>query len=504
MPSARRIRRNLTETIPGRADTMTEDTLTIDGEHATAEIKTTNVDDACVEQVESIADHEAFRNDIRVMPDAHAGAGAVVGFTMPLGERICPNTVGVDIGCGMTAFDLGGQPHEQLRDDPAAVDRAIRERVPLGADTFGDVDAPVDFHMVNDFPWDECARKAGQLTERTDLDLGVDTEFGGEYFSDLCERLGYSQRRAINSVGTLGGGNHFVEVARSEETGHYWVVVHSGSRGIGLTIAQYWQDRATELCDDRADRAREALADVPEFAYEFDLDSVSDATLVTWLLGGRGEDWKATDAIRAHLDGEAISDLVDDLRDIGRMVETAGDDDGGDDLDYLSGTAREGYLKDMVFAQTYAAVSRRRMADAVADALGADVLDSVVSTHNYIDFEDLVIRKGATRVHEGERAVIPFNMRDGAVLVRGLGNDDWHRSAPHGAGRRGSRRWAFDEFDVETFREEMRDVYSSSVTEATLDEAPMAYKDTDGILSALEATATVEETLTPVLNVKAE
>ena len=481
---------------------MSEDTITIDGEHTTAEIKTTNVDEACLEQVETLADHEAFRRPIRVMPDGHKGAGAVIGFTMPLGERICPNTVGVDIGCGMTALDLGAAPHERLQADPASVDAAIRERVPLGRDTFGDVDAAVDFHMIDDFPWETCARKARTLTERNDAGITVDDEFGGEYFSDLCERVGYSQRRAINSVGTLGGGNHFVEVSRSEETGHYWVVVHSGSRGIGSTIAQYWQDRAHELCDDRAERAREALADVPAFAYKFDLDAVSDPELVNWLLGGRGEDWKDTDTISTRLDGEAISDLVDDLRDIGAMVETETDE--ADELDYLSGAAREGYLKDMVFAQTYAATSRRRMAEAVADALDAEVLDSVVSTHNYIDFEDLVIRKGATRVHEGERGVIPFNMRDGAVLVRGLGNDDWHRSAPHGAGRRGSRRWAFDEFDVATYREEMTAVYSSSVTEATLDEAPMAYKDTDSILSALDDTATVEETLTPVLNVKAE
>jgi tRNA-splicing ligase RtcB len=481
---------------------MSDDTITIDGEHSTAEIKTTNVDETTIEQVTALTDHEAFRNPIRVMPDGHAGAGAVVGFTMPLGERICPNTVGVDIGCGMTALDLGDAPHESLHTGPGRVDDAIRERVPLGRDTFSDVAADTDFHMVNDFPWEECARKARELTERNDLGIAVDDAFGGEYFTALCERIGYSQRRAINSVGTLGGGNHFVEVARSEQTGHYWVVVHSGSRGIGLTIAEHWQERAHELCDDRAAKAREALADVPAWAYKFDLDAVSDPALVNWLLGGQGEDWKATDEISRRLDGEVISDLVDDLREVGALAEAETSD--GDALDYLSGAAREGYLKDMVFAQTYAAVSRRRMAEAVADALDAPVVDSVVSTHNYIDFEDLVIRKGATRVHEGERGIIPFNMRDGAVLVRGKGNPDWHRSAPHGAGRRGSRRWAYDEFDVATYRDEMQGVYSSSVTEATLDEAPMAYKDTDDILARLRETATVEETLTPVLNVKAE
>lgn len=479
------------------------DTIDIDGKHTSAEIKTTDVDDTCITQVQELVDHEAFQNPVRIMPDGHAGAGAVIGFTMPLGERIVPNTVGVDIGCGMTAFNLGHgyEIDTRIEDHPREMDERIREVVPLGRDTFGDVEASQDYHIVDDFPWDECRDKAERLNDRLD-GIEVDTDYGGDYFKDLCERVAYSPQRAINSLGTLGGGNHFIEVSQSESTGDYWVVVHSGSRGIGLSIAEYWQERAHENCDARADEVRDRLADVPDWAYKFDAADVSDADLLQWVQGGKGEDWKDTDAIRENRDGEAIGELVDTLNAIGRYVH---EQSGGNDLDYLDGENRGEYLKDMIFAQTYAVESRRTMCRNIADALGATVEDTINSTHNYIDFEDLTIRKGATRAHEGERQVIPFNMRDGAVVVRGLGNEDWNRSAPHGAGRRGSRTWAYDEFDVAEFVTEMQDVFSTSVNEATLDEAPMAYKDHEGILDAISGTTVeVTDTLTPKINIKAE
>lgn len=484
---------------------MMKDTINIDGTHTSAHIKTTNVDDACIEQVQEITDHEAFQNPINVMPDAHAGAGAVIGFTMPLGERIVPNTVGVDIGCGMTAFNLGSgyEIDTRIEDQPRVMDTRIRREVPLGRNTFADTPTEQDYHLVDDFPWDDCTAKAVALNVNyfEDDDTQIEGEYGGDYFKDLCERVGYDPKRAIDSLGTLGGGNHFIEVSQSKQTGDYWVVVHSGSRGIGLSIAKYWQSRAHQNCDARADEVRDELSAVPDFAYKFDLADVSDDELLQWLTGGMGEDFKDTDAIRERRDGEDIGQLVNWLKDISKYVAEAQEES---ELDYLDGEARAGYLKDMVFAQTYAAESRRKMAEAVAGALGATIEERIVSTHNYIDFEDLTIRKGATRVHDGERAVIPFNMRDGAVIVRGLGNEEWHRSAPHGAGRRGSRRWAHRTFDLAEYVEEMSEVFSTSVNEDTLDEAPMAYKDTDDILRRLTETATVEEELVPKINIKAD
>jgi len=484
------------------------DGIEVEGEYTTAEIKTDAVDESCVQQVRRLVDHEAFRNPVRVMPDAHVGAGAVIGFTMPLGDRICPNTVGVDIGCGMTAARVG-RP-EELVDALGSTERLrelddrIRAAVPLGRSTFGDDGYPAQsYHLVNDFPWDRCEAKLATLGEGWDGAPIESPGYGKEYFLDLCERLGYSPKRAIDSLGTLGGGNHFVEIARSEATDEFWVVVHSGSRGIGLTIAEHWQEQAHQACDDRADEARARLADVDGDFYRFDLDSVTDRELLNWVQGGMGEDWKAMDAVAERFadEPERIEATRKRLKSVAEAVRREGD---GDELDYLEGRDRHGYLRDMVFAQTYAAESRRRMTRAVADALDATVAETIVSTHNYVDFEDRVIRKGATRAHEGERAVIPFNMRDGAVIVRGEGAESWNRSAPHGAGRRGSRRWAHEELSVSEFTAAMDGVFSTSVGEATLDEAPMAYKDSDVVLDSIGETATVEEVLSPVYNLKAD
>jgi len=492
------------------SDSGAED-IVVDGEHTTAAIKAAEIEDSCVEQVRNLVDHEAFRNPVRIMPDAHVGAGAVIGFTMPLGDRICPNTVGVDIGCGMTAVRVG-RPEtlvDALGSDERMrkVDDRIRAAVPLGRDTFGDEGYPEQsYHLVNDFPWDRCEEKLATLNEGWDGPEIESPGYGKEYFLDLCERLGYSTKRAIDSLGTLGGGNHFVEIGRSAATDEFWVVVHSGSRGIGLTIAEYWQEQAHQACDDRADEARALLDEVDDAFYRFDLDTVSDRELVNWVQGGMGEDWKAMDAVAERFadEPERIEETRQRLKKVAAAVRQESDDDDGDSLDYLEGTGRHGYLRDMVFAQTYAAESRRVMTHAVADALDAPVRETIVSTHNYVDFEDRVIRKGATRVHEGERAVIPFNMRDGAIIVRGKGTPSWNRSAPHGAGRHGSRRWAHEELSMAEFAAEMDGVFSTSVSESTLDEAPMAYKDRDRVLDRIEETATVEEVLTPVYNLKAE
>lgn len=482
--------------------------ININGKHTDARIFTEEVDETCIEQVQNLVNHEAFRNPVRIMPDAHAGAGAVIGFTMELGERICPNTVGVDIGCGMTALRLG-RPKElevRLGDDGLMrdLDEMIREHVPMGRNTFADSPAPQDYHIVDDFPWEACEQKLASLNDSWEGEPIESPDYGKEYFLDLCERVGYDVTRAINSIGTLGGGNHFVEISRSDVTDDYWVVVHSGSRGIGLSIADYWQEQAHQACDDRADTVRDMLSGLPEGAYKFDVQEVSDRELLNWVQGGMGEDWKDTDWVRENYDGEEIGRLIGEMKDVSSYVR---ENAGGDDLDYLEGEDRHGYLVDMIFAQTYAAQSRLVMVNTVAQLLNVtqwDPEDLIVSTHNYIDFDDLVVRKGATRVHQGERGVIPFNMRDGAIIVRGKGNDEWNQSAPHGAGRRGSRRWAFRQFDLAEFSQEMDGIFSTSVTEDTIDEAPMAYKSRDVILERIEETASVEETLTPVHNLKAE
>lgn len=474
--------------------------LDIDGEYTRADVKTDEVDEATVEQIKEIVDHKAFRNSVKIMPDAHKGAGTVVGFTMPLGERVPPNTVGVDIGCGMTAYNLGEEAWS--RENAEEIDERIRERIPMGRETFGNRDFDHGYHLVNDFPWDECERKLSQLDEALNIDI-ESPGYGKQYFMDLCERVGERVNRAIYSLGTLGGGNHFVEISESSETGEHWVVIHSGSRGIGLSIAEYWQERAHEACDNRPDVVKERLEDVDPRYYKFDLDEVSDGELLNWVLGGKGEDWKDMESVREIHDGEPekIEEIHGQLVDIS---DYAAENSEGSPLDYLEGEEREGYLIDMVFAQTYAEENRRLMCEAVADVLEAEVRDRINSTHNYIDFEDLVIRKGATRVHEGERGVIPFDMSRGSIIVEGKGNEEWNRSAPHGSGRRGSRRWAHEEFDLESFERSMEGVFSTSVNEDTLDECPQAYKDAEVVLERIEETANIVDSLSPVHAIKAD
>lgn len=478
--------------------------MEISGEYTTADIKTDAVDDYCTRQVEEMVNHEAFRNPVKIMPDAHGGAGAVIGFTMELGERVCPNTVGVDIGCGMTAFRLSDVDID-LTDETemGEFDSRIRKGVPMGRKTFGDTPTPQEYHLINDFPWDSCEEKLSSLNENWSGGQIESPEYGGEYFKELCKKVEYSPKRAINSIGTLGGGNHFIEISKSTN-GDIWVVVHSGSRGIGNAIAAYWQEKAHQACDERAEVVRERLSEYPDNYYKMDLGAVSDSELLDWVLGGMGEDFKNMSKIAEEYkdsNPEKIEEIKNELRDIAIYAQ---ENTGGSDLDYLEGDARHGYLVDMIFAQTYASESRRLMASAVAEEAGARVEQQIVSTHNYIDFEDLTIRKGATRVHDNETAIIPFNMRDGAIIVEGKGNEDWNRSAPHGAGRRGSRRWAYRTFDLEEFEQQMKGVFSTSVTQETLDEIPSAYKDPNVVLERIEETAEIVDTLTPIMNIKAE
>jgi RNA-splicing ligase RtcB len=464
----------------------------IEGQSTTATVMTDQYDENCGEQIQEMVDHEAFENPVAIMPDTHYGSGAVIGFTMPIGQRVVPNTVGVDIGCGMTAMNLG-QPEfhldvslEQSEKTLEMIDENVRDAVPMGRDVYDFSEQ--DYHIVDDFPWERCQNILEEFVANHDwiqpewLD---DFEgYGKEYFENVCYRVGYDQSRAINSLGTLGGGNHFIEISRSQAFDDLWVVVHSGSRGIGLNIAQHWQEKATNFTS-----ARKNLEDVPSNVRPYLKDN-----------------WKPdADAIREDFEGEEIQDVFDS---VSQAIQEYGPstDNRNTDLDYLEGEETVGYFIDMIFAQQYAAESRKQMCAKVAEAVGLSPVDRDVieSTHNYVDFRDGVIRKGATRATDGERLIIPFNMRDGTIVCRGQGNDEWNRSAPHGAGRRMSRTQAFDELSLEDFEETMSDVFSTSVTEETLDEAPMAYKDTAVVESVIDETAEIIDRWEPVLNIKAE
>lgn len=379
-------------------------TTTIIGDHTRAEVflDESDLEDLTAEQIQEMVDHEAFTQPIRVMPDCHPGAGCVIGFTMALDDKVVPNVVGVDIGCGMLAIELDQKPDFSKTE----IDQRIRDTIPMGWHSHDDQ----QYHIGNDFPWEETTTKIERLQESLAEEFAFE-EYDLDYFKALCEKAGVNLNKAINQMGTLGGGNHFIEVAESEQTGEWWIVFHS---------EQYLEaNRNTKL-------------------------------------------------------------------------------------DYLEGEPAHGYLIDMAFCQTYAWENRRYMGHLVADALGVGIADRIHSPHNLIDFEDLVIRKGATRAHDGERLVVPYNMGEGSIILRGTGNEAWNRSAPHGAGRDGSRTWARETFSLDEFETAMEGVYSTSVSEDTLDESPMSYKDPDIVESRIDETGEIIDRLYPVINCKAD
>lgn len=445
----------------------------ISGEYTNALVMTDQYDENCEEQIREMVNHPAFENPVRIMPDTHWGSGAVIGFTMPYDSRICPNTVGVDIGCGMYAINLG----DELPMDSDERDKAIRDAVPMGRS----VHSGGHYHVKNDFPWDDVNAKFDRFNAMLDRDIDFDG-YDIDYFKDLCWRVGYDLNRAISSVGTLGGGNHFVEFNRSEATGDYWCVIHSGSRGLGLSIAKYWQEVATEKTT-----TRKNIDDVPEQYREY-----------------LQPNWKPdAEKIREDFDGREIGSMFDKMSQI--IQEYGPNADGRNtDLDFLEGAEADGYLIDMLFAQTYASENRKEMARLVAETLDVAPVDEIESVHNYIDFDDGIIRKGATPAREGERAIIPFNMAEGTLLVEGKGNPEWNYSAPHGAGRRMSRTAAFEDLSVEEFQARMDGIETFNDPEEILDEAPMSYKDTAIIESVIEETAAIKDRWTPVHNLKAE
>ena len=458
------------------------------------------VEENCLEQIQRLVDHEAFTEPVRIMPDTHWGAGAPIGFAMPLADRVVPNVVGVDVGCGMAATNLG----DDLPLADAERERRVREAVPMGRSVHDYDDAP---HLVDEFPFERANEvfEHFETAYRERFGRGIDPiefdfqEYDGDYFESLCRRVLADQAQGmshvIQSAGTLGGGNHFVEFARARESGEYWLVVHSGSRYLGKAVAEYWQGKASSYRN--TDAIRAALADGLADYVKFDPETVDDGDLYEWVTGGKGESHIRKAKVREEFEGSRIEEVFDELGDL--RPEEGRDDD----LDYLDGREAHGYYVDMLFAQQYARWNRELMSDAVCEALGVEPVERFQSVHNYVDFRDLTIRKGATPAREGQRLVVPFNMAEGSVLARGTGNEEYHRTAPHGAGRVMGRREAHEELSVEAFADAMDGIYSESVAEGTLDEAPMAYKSAEAIADALAPTAEIEDWLEVVHNLKA-
>lgn len=410
-------------------------------------IFTKNVEQTAIEQIDLLLEQNAFKDSkIRIMPDVHAGKGCVIGFTGDLGDKVIPNIVGVDIGCGMLCVELGN-----IDLDLERLDDIIHQFVPSGFDVH--VEKSIDFNRLKDLK---------------------------------CYRNLKDTKRLERAIGTLGGGNHFIEVDVDEDDNKY-LIIHTGSRNLGKQVAEYYQELANQLCNYNINEYEEKKKSLIEEYKE----------------QGRKNEIQS-----------ALIELKKEYQVNKNKIPK--------DLAYLEGQYREDYLHDMKICQEFAKLNRMEIAYqiitnyfcmAVIELKGKwhslpPMLDSNMNNvfetiHNYISFEDNIVRKGAISAKKGERVLIPMNMRDGCIIAIGKGNDDWNQSAPHGAGRIMSRIKAKETFNMEEFRNSMKDVYTTSVNENTIDEAPFVYKPMQEIIDCIGDTVEIEKIIKPIYNFKA-
>ncbi len=414
---------------------------TIDGYDV--KIFTDNVESSALEQIEELLSIEVFADKkIRIMPDVHAGAGCVIGFTGDLGDKVIPNIVGVDIGCGM---------------------RVLKFRI----------DESIDFHAFNEHILSNVPSGMWIREEKHGFKqlAGEDMEIYREakrLVTGLrCYReLKYSDR-IYKSIGSLGGGNHFIEFDRDAD-GYSYLVIHTGSRNLGKQVAEIYQAHAVTHLTDGAD--------------EFEL--AIRRTIEEYKMAGR----------RSEIQG-VIRKMRKDRSEAKPSLPHV--------LCYVEGAMREDYLHDMRLCQQWAVLNRKLIAQLLMKFFhGVDIIEEFESVHNYIS-DDNIIRKGSISAVKGERCIIPLNMRDGSLLCTGKGNSDWNYSAPHGAGRVLSRTAAYEQISMADFEAAMKGIYSESVNNFTLDESPMAYKPADEIIANIGPTVNIDTIIRPVFNFKA-
>ncbi len=393
--------------------------IEVQGKHNSARIFTDNVEETAMSQIIELCNQEfAKDSQIRIMPDTHAGAGCTIGTTMTIQDKVVPNLVGVDIGCGMAVTKIATTKDEVNFDQ---LDSVIRKYVPSG------------FSIRNN----------------------------PHYTANLVEldkvRAPINEDRAMKSVGTLGGGNHFVELNVGED-GSIYLVIHSGSRNLGKQVAEYYQN----------------------LAYDRLIDTKSEKDLIIAQLKAEGREHEIHDALRGVKSPKIKKELA-----------------------YLEGEGFADYMHDMRIAQQYAYVNRLAMSHEIMTNMGWLMYDRFDSIHNFIDMNNMILRKGATSAQKDERLIIPMNMRDGSIIAKGLGNPDWNFSAPHGAGRVMSRSQAKKRLNVDEFKNTMKDVWTTSVGESTLDEAPMVYKPMQEIIGNVDGTIVITDIIKPLYNFKA-
>lgn len=395
----------------------------IKGAYNTALCFCETLEETAAQQIKTVCDQKEFsENKIRIMPDVHAGKGCTIGTTMTITDKIVPGMVGVDIGCGMETARIAEKDIDFSR-----LDQLIRHEIPCGRDI------RKEHHFLN-----------------SEINL---EELRCSPYVGLA--------RARRSIGTLGGGNHFIEVDRADN-GDIYIVVHSGSRHLGLEVCNYYQDQG-------------------RFALWGGARYQIDETIAELKRAGRESE---------------IQPLVDSLRRE-HMLNIP------KDLAYVEGRLFEDYIHDMRIVQHFAVLNRKAMMDVILTGMNFTKLDEFTTIHNYIDTDAMILRKGSVSAKKGEKLLIPINMRDGSLICIGKGNEDWNCSAPHGAGRLMSRKQAFATLSMDEYRSEMTGIFTTCVSRDTLDESPMAYKNMDEIVRNISPTAEIVDIIKPVYNFKA-
>ncbi len=383
------------------------------------------VEPEAIEQIRRMCDCEFTAGSrIRIMPDVHAGEGCTIGTTMTVIDKAVPNVVGVDIGCGMYTVNLGKDDIDFQKVDEAA------HYIPSGYNV-----------------WEDCQEHFDLTALRCHGEL-KDTD------------------RLEKSLGTLGGGNHFIEINEAAD-GTRYLVIHSGSRNLGKQVALSYQRLAVELATGKEENA-----------------NAKEALIRKYKEAGRSKDIQ-----------KALAEMQ---KTCGKKEPTM-----PPDLCFLYGTWLEDYLHDVEICQSFARRNREKMAEILLSRTGMTGGEAFHTIHNYIDTDEMILRKGAIAAHAGEKVLIPINMRDGSVLAVGKGNPEWNYSAPHGAGRLMSRHAARESLNLDEYRESMKDVYTTSVSASTLDEAPMAYKSSEDIIDLIGETVDIIEIMKPIYNFKA-
>jgi RNA-splicing ligase RtcB len=380
---------------------------------------TDNVEQEAISQIINLLNQEFVRgSQIRIMPDTHAGAGCTIGTTMTITDKVVPNLVGVDIGCGMECVILA-DTHVELQ----RLDKVIHEYIPAGF---------------------SVRSKIHPLLNEINL-------------AELRCVSHVNMNRAELSLGTLGGGNHFIELARDDD-GRLYLVVHSGSRNLGKQVAEYYQKAAAKDLDNRRKDVSKLIAELKSQGRETEIET--------------------------------------ELRKISYAKVDK-------NLSFAEGQLFDDYIHDMNITQRYAMLNRKAIVGEIVKQMKFKVVDSFTTVHNYIETETMILRKGAISAKDGERVLIPINMRDGSLICIGKGNPDWNQSAPHGAGRLMSRSAAKQSITLTEFKKSMEGIFSSTVTSSTIDESPFAYKPMDEILANIGETVDVVETIRPIYNFKA-